>query len=85
MKKLCERYELPYNTGPFLKQLTMVQRTILRLALPGGKPRPKPGPYRGSGGEPVHTYGSPSGPAGAHGSGPEQPTDGVRVSMPHDD
>jgi linoleoyl-CoA desaturase len=24
----------------------MVQRTILRLALPGGKPRPKPGPYR---------------------------------------
>ena len=25
----------------------MVQRTILRLALPGGKPRPKPGPYRG--------------------------------------
>ncbi|MEA2423716.1 MAG: hypothetical protein QOH13_126, partial [Thermoleophilaceae bacterium] len=25
----------------------MVQRTILRLAFPGGKPRPKPGPYRG--------------------------------------
>ena len=25
----------------------MVQRTIRRLALPGGKPRPKPGPYRG--------------------------------------
>jgi linoleoyl-CoA desaturase len=25
----------------------MVQRTILRLALPGGKPRPKPGPYKG--------------------------------------
>jgi linoleoyl-CoA desaturase len=24
-----------------------VQRTILRLAFPGGKPRPKPGPYRG--------------------------------------
>ena len=29
-----------------------VQRTILRLAFPGGKPRPKPGPYRG---EPVAT------------------------------
>jgi linoleoyl-CoA desaturase len=25
----------------------MVQRTIMRLALPGGKARPKPGPYRG--------------------------------------
>jgi hypothetical protein len=24
-----------------------VQRTILRLALPGGKARPKPGPYAG--------------------------------------
>jgi len=24
----------------------MVQRTILRLAFPGGVPRPKPGPYR---------------------------------------
>ena len=30
-----------------MKQLFMVQRTILRLAFPGGKPRPKPGPYRG--------------------------------------
>jgi linoleoyl-CoA desaturase len=46
VKDICERYELPYNTGPFLKQLGSVQRTILRLALPGGRPRPKPGPYR---------------------------------------
>ena len=44
---ICERYELPYNTGPFLRQLGGVQRTILRLALPGGAPRPKPGPFRG--------------------------------------
>jgi fatty acid desaturase len=47
VKDICERYGLPYNTGPFSKQLGMVQRTILRLALPGGKARPKPGPYRG--------------------------------------
>ena len=47
VKDICERYGLPYNTGPFSKQLGMVQRTILRLAFPGGKPRPKPGPYRG--------------------------------------
>ena len=47
VKDICERYGLPYNTGPFSKQLGMVQRTILRLALPGGRARPKPGPYRG--------------------------------------
>ena len=47
MREICERYELPYNTGPFSRQLGTVQRTILRLAFPGGKPRPKPGPYRG--------------------------------------
>jgi fatty acid desaturase len=45
VKEICERYGLPYNTGPFLQQWLMVQRTILRLALPGGQVRPKPGPY----------------------------------------
>jgi NADPH-dependent stearoyl-CoA 9-desaturase len=47
VREICERYELPYNTGPFHQQLGMVQRTILRLALPGGRQRPKPGPYHG--------------------------------------
>jgi linoleoyl-CoA desaturase len=47
VREICKRYDLPYNSGPFMKQLTMVQRTIVRLAFPGGKPRPKPGPYRG--------------------------------------
>jgi NADPH-dependent stearoyl-CoA 9-desaturase len=47
VRDLCVRYGLPYNSGPFRQQLGMVQRTILRLALPGGKPRPKPGPYAG--------------------------------------
>ncbi|HEX5376487.1 MAG TPA: acyl-CoA desaturase [Solirubrobacterales bacterium] len=46
VKQVCERYGLPYNSGPFVQQLGMVQRTILRLAFPGGTPRPKPGPYR---------------------------------------
>ncbi|MFN2562710.1 MAG: fatty acid desaturase [Jatrophihabitans sp.] len=45
VREICERYGLPYNTGPLLKQWGTVQRTILRLALPGGGPRPKPGPY----------------------------------------
>ena len=47
VKDVCARYGLPYNTGPFRKQFGGVQRTILRLAFPGGHPRPKPGPYRG--------------------------------------
>jgi fatty acid desaturase len=47
VREICERYGLPYNSGPFHQQLGMVQRTILRLAFPGGKPRPKPGPYHG--------------------------------------
>jgi linoleoyl-CoA desaturase len=46
VRDICRRYELPYNTGPLRKQLGGVQRTILRLAFPGGKPREKPGPYR---------------------------------------
>jgi linoleoyl-CoA desaturase len=46
VREICQRYDLPYNSGPLLQQLAMVQRTILRLAFPGGKPRPKPGAYR---------------------------------------
>jgi linoleoyl-CoA desaturase len=49
VKDVCARYGLPYNSGPFSQQLGMVQRTILRLAFPGGKARPKPGPYRPDG------------------------------------
>jgi linoleoyl-CoA desaturase len=47
VRDVCKRYGLPYNTGPFGKQWRSVQRTILRLAFPGGKVRPKPGPYQG--------------------------------------
>jgi linoleoyl-CoA desaturase len=45
VREICSRYGLPYNTGPFRRQLGTVHRTILRLAFPGGGPRPKPGPY----------------------------------------
>ena len=47
VRAICEEYGLPYNTGPLHKQLGGVHRTILRLAFPGGKARPKPGPYTG--------------------------------------
>jgi NADPH-dependent stearoyl-CoA 9-desaturase len=49
VRAICERYGLPYNSGPLGRQLGTVQRTILRLAFPGGRPRPKPGPYRAEG------------------------------------
>ena len=45
VKEICERYGLPYNTGPLSKQWGSVQRTILRLAFPGGQPARKPGAY----------------------------------------
>ena len=45
VKDICDRYELPYNSGRFGKQWYTVHRSIFRLAFPGGKPRPKPGPY----------------------------------------
>jgi linoleoyl-CoA desaturase len=81
VKEICERYELPYNSGPFFQQWFMVNRTIARLAFPGGKPRPKPGPYHGS-----EANGTPDVAArrkrGEHASGPEQDYDGVRVDMP---
>jgi hypothetical protein len=86
VKEICERYGLPYNSGPFFQQWGMVNRTIARLAFPGGKPRPKPGPYKGGDGEsrPV-AGGDPrktEAPTGANGSGPEQSSAGVRVAIP---
>ncbi len=41
VRDICRRYNLPYNSGPFHRQLGTVHRTILRLAFPGGRPRPK--------------------------------------------
>jgi linoleoyl-CoA desaturase len=50
VRDICRRYGLPYNTGPLRTQLGSVHRTILRLAFPGGRPRPKQG---------AHTAGQP--------------------------
>ncbi len=46
VREVFSRYGLPYNTGPFGSQLAMVHRSILRLAFPGGQPRPKGGSGR---------------------------------------
>jgi NADPH-dependent stearoyl-CoA 9-desaturase len=47
VREICQRCPAPYNSGPFHQQLGMVQRTIIRLAFPGGQHRPKPGAYEG--------------------------------------
>jgi linoleoyl-CoA desaturase len=54
VKEICAKYGLPYNSGPLRKQWGAVQRTILRLAFPGGRPRRKPGAYVAPAREPKH-------------------------------
>jgi len=36
VREICERYGLPYNSGPLGRQFGSVVRKIVRLALPGG-------------------------------------------------
>jgi linoleoyl-CoA desaturase len=62
VRDVCRRYGLPYNTGSLSRQLGTVHRTILRLAFPGGKVRPKPGPT-GRAGAPMRRAGAHMGPA----------------------
>jgi len=38
VREICERYGLPYNSGPLTKQFASVVRKIVRLALPTGTP-----------------------------------------------
>ncbi|MQY05903.1 fatty acid desaturase family protein [Actinomadura macrotermitis] len=45
VRALCEKYDLPYHTGPFSKQITSTWKKIFRYALPGPKvtePSPMP-------------------------------------------
>ncbi len=39
VREICERYGLPYNTGPLLKQVGSAWAKVFRLALPGKKNR----------------------------------------------
>jgi fatty acid desaturase len=36
VREICNRYGLPYNSGPLHKQFGSVVKKIFRLALPGG-------------------------------------------------
>jgi len=88
IKDICERYQLPYNTGRFSQQWFMVHRSIFRLAFPGGKPRPKPGPYRSQERRPGPADNSEASrfrdrvPAEHPAAGPEQESSGVEVQPP---
>jgi NADPH-dependent stearoyl-CoA 9-desaturase len=45
VREICDRYGIPYNTGPLRKQFGSVVKKIVRLALPGsGNPAPAPEP-----------------------------------------
>ncbi|OBJ07638.1 fatty acid desaturase [Mycobacterium sp. 1482292.6] len=88
VKDICERYELPYNSGRFSKQWGTVHRSIFRLAFPGGKPRPKPGPYHGNVHRPDPERQSEGTrfrdrvPAEHPSAGPEHDSGGVEVQPP---
>jgi fatty acid desaturase len=89
IKDICERYELPYNSGRFGKQWFTVHRTIFRLALPGGSPRPKPGPYRSPDRSAAPSNESSEAqrfrdrvPAEHPDAGPEHASSGVEVAPP---
>jgi len=38
VRAVCERYGLPYSSGPLGRQYASVVRKVLRLSLPGGRP-----------------------------------------------
>ena len=42
VREVCERYGLPYTSGPLGRQYAQVVRKILRYSLPGGGPAPAP-------------------------------------------
>ncbi len=44
VRAVCERYGLPYLSGPLGRQYRSVARKILRLSLPGGGPKAAPDP-----------------------------------------
>jgi fatty acid desaturase len=42
VKAVCEKYGLPYNTGPLRRQLGSTWKKIFKLALPGTTPKTEP-------------------------------------------
>ena len=40
VREICERYDLPYSSGPLVKQYGSVVKRLARLAFPGGGEKP---------------------------------------------
>ena len=53
VQEICERYGLPYTTGPLSRQYGQVVRRILRYALPGGASEAVPADALSPAAEPV--------------------------------
>ena len=53
VREICERYGLPYTTGPLTRQYGQVVRRILRYALPGGASEAVPADVLSPASEPV--------------------------------
>jgi fatty acid desaturase len=49
VQEICERYGLPYTTGPLTKQYATVWRRIAKLSLPSAAPTATPAPARRTG------------------------------------
>jgi linoleoyl-CoA desaturase len=49
VQEICERYGLPYTTGPLTKQYATVWRRIAKLSLPSVAPTATPAPARRTG------------------------------------
>ena len=61
VRALCERYGIPYTTGPLYRQYGQTLRTILRLSLPTRSVTPgpdSPRPRRATSGEGRHDAGT---------------------------
>jgi linoleoyl-CoA desaturase len=78
VRSLCEKYELPYTTGPFPRQFWQATRSIWRLSLPAKKLReanlrrqelglPRPGAAKSTGPDKMETPQRPPMPANTPG------------------
>jgi fatty acid desaturase len=67
VRALCEKYDVPYTTGPLYRQYGQTLRTLLRLSLPTRSATPtsdSPRPRRANSDE-LHRYAGPAAPQAA--------------------
>ena len=86
VKEICERYELPYNTGPFMQAARHGAADDPAPRVPRRQAAPEAGPLQGrrrrTTSRRVRSACARRGRPAPNGSGPEQPDEGVRFSMP---